>query len=230
MELLLALTFGVIGLLFGGLMMVLAVRVPKRYFTAEIDLGWRRGPLFLGGLMFVVGVIGLVAPTFWLKMLSPTDEYPAGWVDGVITTENGQRVVPLTHVGRLQVYDAEWNFLRGWFIGPGGGGAVALRPLKNDNFEVLTARGNYRYVFNTSGELISTGTYPGKDFPLSSGESAVVPTPWWLWVFAGPLYWFLLCAGGSALIALACLGGKRDREKLGEAAGNSSATQRLTLG
>ena len=229
-SLLLLLTFGVFGLLLGGLMIVLSVRVPKRFFTAEFDLGWRRGPLFLGGVMFVVGVIALVVPPVWLELLSETDEYPVGRAQSLITTQNGLRVVATNVGARLQVYDAEWNFLRGWDFDSHAGSNVALRPLANDEFEVLTLKGSRRYAYNTNGELISTGTYPWEEFATSSGKSAVVPTPWWLWVFTSHEYWMVLCAGGFALFALACWGGKRGREKLaGNRFGHPAANHRLKL-
>jgi hypothetical protein len=146
-----------------------------------------------------------------LNWLPPSFEWPAGAVEGMITTPTGLRVVPTTAAGRVQVYDGEWNFLRGWHIGPGASGAFALRPLGTDRFEVITARGNHRYVFDTDGQLIAEGTYPAGEYSQLStaGAPAVVPTAWWLWIFTNPLHAWLVLAGGFALFALASCRNKR---------------------
>jgi hypothetical protein len=205
---LLILGMACVGVLFGALMMVAAAWVP----------GWRRWLAVLGGAMVAVGIIGFLGQAFsavgGLNWLPRTFEWPAGSVDGMITTPSGLRVVPTTAAGRVQVYDAEWNFIRGWHIGAGASGAFALRPLDDDRFEVFTARGDHHYVFSIDGELISEGTYPGGDYSKLStaGQPAVVPTSWWLWVFTNPLHGWLVFAGGFALFGLACIRRKRQAE------------------
>jgi len=166
--------------------------------------------MLIGGVMIAVGITGFLGQAFsacgGLNWLPQSFEWPAGQVDGVITTSSGLRVVPTNAAGRVQVYDADWNFLRGWHIGSGASGAFALRPLENDCFEVITARGNHRYVFTTDGELLTAGTYPSQDYTRLStaGEPAVVPTAWWLWPFTSPLISWLIFAGGFAMFGLAC--------------------------
>ncbi len=203
---LIILAFGCVALLFGGVMMVAAVLwVP----------GWRRWPLLLAGAMVAVGIAGFLGQALsavgGLNWLPHSFEWPAGSVDGMITTQSGLRVVPTAAAGRVQVYDAEWNFKRGWHIGPGAGGAFALRPLENDRFAVFTVRGNRHYIFNTDGELVSQGTYPAGDYARvrSAGQPAVVPTRWWLWVFTNPLHGWLVFAGGFAVLGLASFCRKR---------------------
>jgi hypothetical protein len=205
-PLLACLTIGGFGLLYGGLIMFGSLRAP----------GWRRWPMFLGGAMITAGVAGFfgqaISAIGGFNWLPETVEWPAGWVDGVIKTETGLRVVPTEAAGRVQVYDGDWKFIRGWHIGPGASGAFALRPLKEDRFEVFTARGNHHYVFDTGGNLISEGTYPGAEYSKvkDAGEPAVVPTAWWLWIFAHPLIAWLVAVAGMAFVGLAAWRAKNE--------------------
>lgn len=192
--------------LFAGVMMAAAILWVR---------GWRKWPLLLAGAMVAVGGVGFMGQVLsavgGLNWLPESFEWPAGAVEGMITTPSGLRIVPTTAAGRVQLYDADWNFLRGWHIGPGASGAFALRPLDGDRFEVITARGDHRYVFSTQGDLLSAGTYPGEEYERFSGAGvpAVVPTPWWLWVFTNPLHAWLVFAGGFAVFGLACYRTKR---------------------
>ncbi|HUG18781.1 MAG TPA: hypothetical protein VMM56_07365 [Planctomycetaceae bacterium] len=196
-SLLLPLMFGIFGLVVSGIMLALSVW--------RAGLGWRRGPLFVGGVMTLVGMVAAFVPFFWLDHLSPEDEYPAGLVSSAIRMPDGLRVVPTTVGNRLQVYDADWKFLRGWPIETGTSSMVVLRPLVQDEFEVFAIKGDRRYVFNTQGELIETGRYDKAAFPQNTGEPMMVPTPWYLMIFTNHLYPFLFCAGGFTLFALVCL-------------------------
>lgn len=192
---LIILAIGSAGLIMGGLLMAAWFVVP----------GWRRWPFLLGGFMLTVGVAGFCGQGFsaagGLNWLPQSFEWPAGSVDGAITTQNDLRVVPTT-AGRVQVYDADWNFLRGWHIGPGATGAFSLRPLAGNHFEIITARGNYRYQYDTDGELISQGTYDPEDYDALThfGEPAVVPTAWWLRPFSSPIIAGLIMAAGLGVL------------------------------
>jgi hypothetical protein len=191
---------GLGGVIFGGFIMYVSVYVP----------GWRRWPVLLGGALIMVGIVSFMgqaaSATGGLNWLPETWQWPVGSADGVITTQNGLHVVPTIAAGRVQVYDPEWHFLRGWHIGPGATGVFALRPLERDQFEVFTARGDNRYVFNTNGKLISSGKYPGEDYETVSqaGRPAAIPTSWWLWAFSSPDRSMLVGMAGFALFALAC--------------------------
>ena len=67
---------------------------------------------FLGSMLSAVGGLNWLPDSF---------EWPAGYVDGVVYTNNGIYIVPLTPSGRVQLYDAEWKFIRGWHVDAGGG-------------------------------------------------------------------------------------------------------------
>jgi hypothetical protein len=70
---------------------------------------------------------------------------------------DGKYVVPLVSPGRVQLYDPQWHFLRGWHV-DAEGGDFKVRCSLDGLIEVLTARGNHHYIFNELGELISATT------------------------------------------------------------------------
>ena len=104
-------------------------------------------------------------------------------------------------LGRVQVYDSHWKFVRGWHV-DAGGGTFILRVLQGGRVEVLTARGEWRYVFELSGNLLSKEHYLSaaySSFP-KEGQSRFVPTAPWLWVFSNPIYSWLSAAAGIGLL------------------------------
>jgi hypothetical protein len=86
--------------------------------------------------------------------LSNTFEWPAGYAPHVITPLDNEYVVPLVSVGRVQLYDSKWCFLRGWHIDAlGGDFKVECNP--GGTIEVFTARGRNQYSFMQYGQPIS---------------------------------------------------------------------------
>ena len=99
---LIILAFGCVVLLFAGVMMAVAVLWIR---------GWRKWPVLLAGAMVAVGGVGFLGQVLsavgGLNWLPESFEWPAGAVEGMITTPSGLRVVPTTAAGRVQVYDAD---------------------------------------------------------------------------------------------------------------------------
>lgn len=133
--------------------------------------------------------------------LPPSFEWPIGYASGILTMPDGTHVVPHEPSGRVQIYDRDWHFLRGWRV-EAYGGVFKLLPAADGNIEVLTARGDHRYRFRPNGELIASDVYPPEDYSSfpDRGTSAFVPTPIWLWVFSDPFYsWCAAVVGGILL-------------------------------
>jgi len=119
-----------------------------------------------------------------------------------MTFQDGTHVVPLTPSSRIQVYDRNWRFLRGWRVAVNGGN-FKLRPEGEDIVEVFIARGNTRYVFSRSGDVLLRGSYSAGFSPELDGESIFVPTQPWLMVFSSPfLSWAVIAIGGVMLVVL----------------------------
>ena len=123
-------------------------------------------------------------------------QWPAGYVSGVVITEDGNFVVPLTNVGRVQIYDPGWHFIRGWQV-------------SSRNFRVECTPQGIIDVFSLDGLPISSFTEDGErisgdrsgrsaaDYLSGSTPESTVPTSPVLWVFSSPfLCWFLAAIGG----------------------------------
>src|SRR5579862_9685358 len=106
------------------------------FFLASIGLG--------GLLAFALSAVGPL-------QLTASREWPAGYARGVITTPNGSHVVPLWACGRVQVYDSQWHFIRGWNV-DSWGGVFEIQCPPDGAIEVLTARGDRKYRFNEEGQ------------------------------------------------------------------------------
>jgi hypothetical protein len=171
---------------------------------------------FIGYSLLAVGGFG-----FFATMLSamgglgrlPAFDWPAGNVRGVLVMPDGERVVPLKAPGRIQVYDSDWRFLRGWHANAGGG-TFTLRLNGTNRIEVFTARRQQRYVYSLDGELLSQETYAPQrysDFYVP-GKSASVPTRWWMWMLTSPFYSWIVGAFGGGLVFLCSWKAKKRQE------------------
>jgi hypothetical protein len=148
---------------------------------------------FFAAALSAMGVIKLPASREW----------PAGYVNGVVTTGRGDHIVPLMPSGRIQLYDAQWHFIRGWNV-DAAGGDFKVEYTPEGLIEVFTARGSHHYSFTEDGRLIVPArTLPETFASLPRGESVVVPTSPLFWVFSSPF----LSLGLSAIgfIGLAAL-------------------------
>ena len=149
---------------------------------------------------------------FFATMLSGTGvlklptsrEWPAGYVKGVITAEDGTHIVPLIPSGRIQTYDAQWRFIRGWNIDIGHGFELQSSP--NRVIEVFSESGIHLCSFTEEGYLIPLTTTLPEPF---SEQSMVVPTSFWLWPFSSPfLSWGVMVIGFAGIAILRKIGRK----------------------
>lgn len=168
----------------GGLFMIAAASIP---FTSKAK-GWRRLFPFLGGFFLMVGSAGFFGSAFsaigglnWL----PVFEWPVGYTGGVISTEDGLHVVPHTPSGRIQVYDANWQFQTGWHIDGGAGNFKAFN-LPDGRIGAVTARGQWHYVFETDGRVLSKVSYSPNSYDSfpTEGQGMFVPTNPFLYTFS----------------------------------------------
>jgi hypothetical protein len=128
-------------------------------------------------------------------------EWPVGRASQIIQLPEGLQVVTHTASGRIQVYDASWNYIRGWPV-DAGGGVFKARKTPNGALEVWTTRGGKRFVFATDGRLKEATTYPTAaydDFE-ADGLPGLVPTPLPLWIFAHPFAAWAMAAMGMLLL------------------------------
>ena len=133
--------------------------------------------------------------------LQNNQEWPIGVAHNVLVYSDGTHIVPHEPSARVQIYDANLRFLRGWHINTYGG-VMKLIPGDENYFEVYTARGNERLRFDLLGNLISSENYEkGLYSKLPSvGHTLKIPTPIYLLVFAHRFAAWALIVAGSILL------------------------------
>ncbi len=159
-------------------------------------------------LLIVIGGIGFfgsaLSATGGLNWLPSSFEWPIGYTDNAAKTQDGFYVVPHTSSGRIQIYDTDLKFLRGWNV-DAHGGTYKISISKENLINVYTARGNWHYLFNLQGDIISKEKYVSgsySSFP-DSNLSLNIPTNIFLLVFSHPfISWFFAVIGIATLIIL----------------------------
>jgi hypothetical protein len=153
---------------------------------------WRRWIVLPSSFLVAFGALAFlgqgISAVGGLNWLPPSFEWPAGHVEGGLTTASGSHIVLLRGAGRIQVYDSRWGFVRGWPAGT----ALKLRLLENGTVEAL-AKGEQGFVFDLNGKLISQRVYGvhemvDRENSLPRREWTFVPTPPWLYIFSSPFF------------------------------------------
>lgn len=146
-----------------------------------------------GGFAFIATpLIGSRVPEFF--------EWPVGQAENIIMTETGLFVVPLLWPSRIQLYDGDLRFIRGWHV-PAAGGLFSVRPVAREpeQIEVRTARGNWRYRYDLDGNtLVSEESPDAYDFHREReiGRSGYIDAPLLLRPLADPFAAWVICAFG----------------------------------
>lgn len=178
------LLFDLLLILFAVFWLFMAARGASRDLRSSGNLKWLLAAPALVGLLGFGGFFAQAMSAEGILKLPKSYEWPAGYVSNVITTAEGKYVVPIVPAGRVQVYDPNWHFLRGWNVNAlGGDFKVAVN--SSGAVEVFTARGEHRYSFNQNGDLISSAPLSESYYSLpDTGQSKVVSTPFLLWPFS----------------------------------------------
>jgi hypothetical protein len=172
----------------------------------RVEVDFLNPVTWIMSLLVLVGVVGVLAS--FLSAMGPLRlpndyEWPVGYVRGVVTTPDGNHVVPHWPSGRVQIYDSQWRFLRGWNV-DSWGGYFWVRCSPSGEIEVYPMRGNSRYSFTQEGRLLASERVDGNWPRLPKGQSVFVPTPFLLWIFSSPIISGLVATVG--IIGLQRLG------------------------
>lgn len=152
--------------------------------------------LFVGGLAWFAADLSATGGLDWP---SPSFEWPVGTSDRAITMPGGEHVVPHVWTARIQVYDRNLKFLRGWSI-PSYGKPFKVRPAGSDRFEALYGTRADTYLLD--GTLVRHRTGQQEEYTLPNyGRRLCIPTSPWLLVFSGPTTTWLVGVVGMATLA-----------------------------
>lgn len=195
--------FGVCLAIFAAVWLGLAARGMARVFKTGGSLKWI---IALMGLLVIVGGAGFFASGLsavgFIKF-PRSFQWPAGYVIGVVRAPDGKYIVPLVPSGRVQIYDSQWHFLRGWHV-DAFGGDFGVASTGKGIIDVITARQQRHYTFTEDGDLISDRPASELDADRHSlqaeGSGFVVPTSPLLWIFSSPfICWGAVVVGGVGI-------------------------------
>jgi hypothetical protein len=180
------LLFDLLLILFAAFWLFMAARGTSRDLRGSGSLKWLLAAPALVGLLGFGGFFAQAMSAEGILKLPKSYEWPAGYVSNVIRTANGRYVIAIVPAGRVQVYDSDWHFLRGWNVNAlGGNFKVAVD--SGGAVDVFTARGEHQYTFDQNGDLISSAVLSESYYSLpNTDHPVVVPTPFLLWPFSSP--------------------------------------------
>ena len=174
-------------------------------WTRRIRRLARRATTLASVVVFVYGALAFGVPAF-IGAVQPTGigartELPMGWVENAFVDRDGTIYCASTPWSRVQVYNRDKRFLRGWFVDASG--ALMIRLDADGHVRVLAARNPGReFVFDTQGQRLWTESYAVRklhDCEIAE-DFVTIPTSWYLLPFAHPELGWLVCFLGMAMI------------------------------
>lgn len=157
----------------------------------------------LGAAFIGYGVASFFAPSL-ARFVPSFIEWPIGWAGDVATFPSGVRVVAHHPTNRVQVYDADWRFVRGWYADAGAGPYRSIAALSDGTVEIVTNRLDRRYVFDLDGRLVESGPAP-RETPQDGWHLHLgkwVPTWPWLLPLSHPFIAFATAPVGLVILGL----------------------------
>ena len=155
-------------------------------------------------LLLVIGALGFFGLGFsalgGLNWLPENFEWPVGRAKNVVKTEE-YYIVPHVSAGRIQIYNQELVFERGWNI-EAGGGVFKLTPLADEQLIIYTARDSQKYTYSIEGELLAAENFHPGDYSSieKTGIELKIPTSPLLLIFKNPfIAWVFMMAGMGVL-------------------------------
>lgn len=156
---------------------------------------------FVFGLMMAYGAFAFIFPgTLAEHIVPPGWRWPAGERAEALSLPNGEWAVALESTPRVQIYDGEGTYLRGWFV-PASGGFFFISLPPDDAGEgiwVRVARGDSDLHYSLQGELLAESEKRDRAGRLRIGhfETRSFPMRWYEWPLVYPPYGWLCGALG----------------------------------
>ena len=173
-----------------------------RILLSQKRFTWKAGLNMIASCCLIVGAVGFFG-TFLSMKLPNSFEWPVGQTDAAIILDDGTTIVPHEPSGRVQIYNDQLIFQRGWVVN-GGGGPFKLTQGSDRNFYVHASRTDRTYLYDLNGNVLSTENLKsGQYSKISAASNRVeVLTPFYLKLFTSPIGPWLVAAFGMFLLFL----------------------------
>ena len=128
----------------------------------------KKAILSIGSILIFFGILGFIGGGFLssagvLKWIPASIEFPLAHIGGIDVNKNGNLFVVSSFYSRIQVYNPEGDFIRGWFLDGTGGGLLKIRINDNNKVEVAILRGRKIDIFDENGKLLESRKYDDHD-------------------------------------------------------------------
>jgi len=118
---------------------------------------------FLFSLLFSIvcfclwwfGGMGLMPISIQTRFFPPQTQFPLGNLEGIAVDKKGDIYLGVRGYSRIQRYNSEGIFLKGWFI-DAGSGLFDIWVDDKDNLNVRSVRTDEHLIFNADGQLLKT--------------------------------------------------------------------------
>lgn len=188
---------------FGGLCVLLVLVYPFIGIRGEMP---RRDYWMLHGcsVVTIVGIAAFFAPiaTGAGQLIPSSVEWPIGRSVDAVELASGHYAVAHDPTGRIQIYDQELRFVRGWHVEIAGGAMeLSIPPGQADVLQVYGHRTKQRSFYTVDGELVSQEASEREPVFVDETRQRTIKLAqrWWQWPLTSPIY-------GGSLMLLGTLG------------------------
>jgi hypothetical protein len=114
-------------------------------------------------LLFLVGFLGFFAQCSLNAgaFLPANVEWPVRWAENAVPLQDGSFAVSLKAVSRVQIYDGQWRFVRGWQV-PVFGKPFRLDEMLDGSIRVINRRQQSSF-YSEGGQLLEVKNLAPRD-------------------------------------------------------------------
>ena len=109
----------------------------------------------------------------WLNITMPSSviRFPLSYLESIAIDESGNVYCLSGFYNRIQVFDNEGTFLKGWFVDLPGGGR-RIRSEKDGEISLFSENNRTKMVYENNGLLLSKSKFESEEFKLLYPENS----------------------------------------------------------